>query len=177
MTLGEFPFPLKNFGHFPKGEYTDFIGMNYYSRSTVSGISDGVRENSPRNDLDWEIYPEGLVECARELYELLPRPIWVTENGTCDNDDRFRCRYLYDHLKALSESGLPFERYYHWCFCDNFEWVEGNSSCFGLVRVEKESRKREIKRSGHFYSGVIKNGGVTEELYDEYVAKQEYDVR
>ena len=177
MTLGEFPFPLKNFGHFPKGEYTDFIGMNYYSRSTVSGIGDGVRENSPRNDLDWEIYPEGLVECARELYELLPRPIWVTENGTCDNDDRFRCRYLYDHLKALSESGLPFERYYHWCFCDNFEWVEGNSSCFGLVRVEKESRKREIKRSGRFYSGVIKNGGVTEELYDEYVAKQEYDVR
>ena len=177
MTLARFPVPLKNFGHFPKGEYTDFIGLNYYTRSTVSGIGDGVRENSPRNDLDWEIYPQGLVDCAKQLYEVLPRPIWVTENGTCDNDDRFRCRYLYEHIKALSESGLPFERYYHWCFCDNFEWVEGNSSKFGLVKVDPESRQREVKRSGKFYSQIIKNGGVTEEMYENFVAPQEYDIR
>jgi len=177
MTLGKFPLPLRNHGHFPKGEYTDFIGLNYYTRSTVSGIGDGVMENSPRNDLDWEIYPQGIVDCARQLYEVLPRPIWVTENGTCDNDDRFRCRYLYEHLKALSGSGLPFRRYYHWCFCDNFEWVEGNSAKFGLVSVDPESRCRTIKESGKFYSEIIRNQGVTSEMYDNYVAKQEYDVR
>lgn len=176
MTLGEFPFPLRNFGRFPRGEYTDFIGLNYYSRSTVSGIGDGVRENSPRNDLDWEIWPQGLVDCARQLYELLPRPVWVTENGTCDNADRFRCRYLYEHLKALSESDLPFERYYHWCFVDNFEWIEGNSACFGLVRLG-ENRERQVKRSGRFYSEIIRHGGVSDELYEEYVAGQEYDIR
>ena len=177
MTLGRFPFPLRNHGKFPEGEYTDFIGLNYYSRSTVSGIGDGVRENSPRNDLGWEIYPQGIVECAGQLYRLLPRPIWVTENGTCDNDDRFRCRYLYEHLKALSESGLPFERYYHWCFCDNLEWVEGNAAKFGLVRVEKKTRERQVKASGRFYSEIIRHGGVTEKLYEQYVAKQVYDVR
>lgn len=177
MTLGRFPFPLRNHGKFPEGEYTDFIGLNYYSRSTVSGIGDGVRENSPRNDLGWEIYPQGIVECASQLYQLLPRPIWVTENGTCDNDDRFRCRYLYEHLKALSESGLPFERYYHWCFCDNLEWVEGNSAQFGLVRVEEKTRERQVKASGRFYSEVIRHGGVTEAMYEQYVAKQAYDVR
>ena len=177
MTLGKFAFPLKNFGKFPKGEYTDFIGLNYYSRSTVSGIGDGVRENCPKNDLGWEIYPKGLVTCAKQLYEVLPRPIWVTENGTCDNDDRFRCRYLYEHLKALSESGLPFERYYHWCFCDNFEWVEGNSSKFGLVSVDEQSRERTVKNSGKFYSEVIKNGGVTEEMFENFVKYQEYDIR
>ena len=177
MTLGKFAFPLKNFGKFPVGEYTDFIGLNYYSRSTVSGIGDGVRENCPKNDLGWEIYPQGLVTCARQLYKVLPRPIWVTENGTCDNDDRFRCRYLYEHLKALSESGLPFERYYHWCFCDNFEWVEGNSSRFGLVSVDEQSRERTVKNSGKFYSEVIKNGGVTEEMFENFVKYQEYDIR
>ena len=177
MTLGKFPFPLKNFGKFPQGEYTDFIGLNYYTRSTVDGIGDGVRENSPRNDLDWEIYPQGLVDCAKQLYEVLPRPIWVTENGTCDNDDRFRCLYLYEHLHALSVSGLPFERYYHWCFCDNFEWVEGNSAKFGLVSVDPQSRTRSIKNSGRFYSEIIKNGGVTEEMYENFVAPQEYDIR
>ena len=177
MTLGEFPAPLRNFGKFPKGEYTDFIGVNYYSRSTVTGIGDGVRENCPKNDLGWEIYPQGLVDCAKQLYDVLPRPIWVTENGTCDNDDRFRCRYLYEHLQALSNSGLPFERYYHWCFCDNFEWAEGNSSKFGLVSVDAESRERRVKNSGRFYSEIIKNGGVTEEMFEKFVAPQEYDIR
>ena len=177
MTLGKFPFPLRNFDRLPQGEYTDFIGLNYYTRSTVSGIADGVRENSPRNDLGWEVYPQGIVECAQQLYKVLPRPIWVTENGTCDNNDRFRCRYLHQHLQAISESHLPFARYYHWCFCDNFEWVEGNSARFGLVSVDPETRNRTVKRSGEFYAALIRNQGVTREMYQEYVEKQEYDVR
>ncbi|MBQ7896762.1 MAG: glycoside hydrolase family 1 protein [Oscillospiraceae bacterium] len=177
MTLAKFPFPLRNFGKLPRGEYTDFIGVNYYSRSTVSGIGDGVRENCPKNDLGWEIYPQGLVDCAKQLYAILPRPIWVTENGTCDNTDRFRCRYLYEHIKALSNSGLPFERYYHWCFCDNFEWVEGNSSKFGLVSVDEDSSERRLKKSGIFYSEIIKNGGVTDEMFENFVKYQEYDIR
>ena len=177
MTLGKFRFPMKNRGRHKKGEYTDFIGLNYYTRSTVSGIGDGVRENSPRNDLDWEIYPHGIVECAESLYKVLPRPIWVTENGTCDNDDRFRCRYLYEHLREVCESSLPFERFYHWCFCDNFEWVEGNSSKFGLVSIDKESRARQVKESGEFYSAIITEGGVSEELYEKFVQGKEYDIR
>ena len=177
MTLGKFSFPLRNHGKLVKGEYTDFIGLNYYTRSTVSKIGDGVRPNSPRNDLDWEIYPQGLEECAARLYAVLPRPIWVTENGTCDNNDRFRCKYLYEHLQVLSRSKLPFARYYHWCFCDNLEWIEGNSAKFGLVSVDPVSRERTVKKSGRFYADVIKNGGVTEEAYENYVAKLEYDVR
>lgn len=177
MTLGKFVLPLRNWANLPRGEYTDFIGVNYYTRSTVDSIGDGVREHSPRNDLGWEIYPDGIVQCARELYTLLPRPIWITENGTCDNDDRFRCRYLYEHLKALSASSLPVERYYHWCFCDNFEWVEGTSAKFGLVRVNPDTMERQIKASGHFYSQLIQNGGVTTEMYETYVAGQEYDIR
>lgn len=177
MTLGRFSWPLRNWGRLPKGEYTDFIGLNYYTRSTVSGIGDGVRENSPRNDLDWEIYPQGLEDCARQLYKVLPRPIWVTENGTCDNKDQFRCRYLYEHLQVLSRSELPFARYYHWCFCDNFEWVEGNWARFGLVSVDPETKARTVKRSGEFYAGIIRDGGVTQESYQNYVGNQEYHVR
>lgn len=178
MSLGEFKFPLKNTGKLSRGEYSDFNGLNYYTRSTVSGIADGVRENSPRNDLDWEIYPEGIVRCGKMLMDVLERPIWVTENGTSDNDDRFRSRYLYEHLKAIAESDLPFERYYHWCFCDNFEWIEGNSSRFGLVHVDYDGdRRRTVKESGHFFSAVIAEGGVTRQLYDTYIKDRSYDVR
>lgn len=177
MIRGEFAFPLRNFDHIPKGEYSDFHGLNYYSRSTVDSIGDGVRENCPKNDLGWEIYPQGLEECAAMLYRQLPRPIWVTENGTCDNTDRFRCRYLYEHLKVLSRSELPFARYYHWCFCDNFEWVEGNSAKFGLVSVDPQTGVRTVKKSGRFFSEIIRRGGVDRELYEQYVADEEFEVR
>ncbi len=177
MIRGEFTLPLRNWGRLPRGEYSDFHGLNYYSRSTVSSVGDGVRENSPKNDLDWEIYPQGIEECAAMLYRQLPRPIWVTENGTCDNEDRFRCRYLYDHLKVVSQSQLPFQRYYHWCFCDNFEWVEGNWAKFGLVSVDPETKKRNIKKSGQFYKEIIRRKGVDQSLYEEFVAREEYDIR
>jgi len=178
MTLGEFRLPLRNWDRLPRGEYADFNGVNYYTRSTVSGIGDGVRDNCPKNDLGWEIYPEGLVRCGEKLQKILERPIWVTENGTCDNDDRFRARYLYEHWKAMADSSLPFARYYHWCFCDNFEWIEGNSARFGLVHVDYEKgRSRTVKRSGRFFAGAVQAGGVTHELYDEYVENEVYDVR
>ena len=43
----------------------------------------------------------------------------MTKNGTCDMEDAFRASYICEHLKAIDGTGLPFERYYHWCFCDN----------------------------------------------------------
>ena len=107
---------------------------------------------------------------------MLPRPIWVTENGTCDRDDRFRARYICDHLRAISRSGLPFERYYHWCFCDNFEWLEGESARFGLVNVDYATQTRTIKRSGAFYADMIQHGGVTDEAFNTYVRGEVYRI-
>jgi beta-glucosidase len=104
----------------------------------------------------------------------MKRPIYITENGTCDNQDTFRCKYIYEHLKVITESDLPISRYYHWCFCDNFEWLEGESARFGLVHVNYETQERTVKRSGEFYSDVIRAGGVTEEIYNTYVRDQTY---
>lgn len=176
MCTGEFEVPLRNMVDAPVSRYCDFIAINYYSRSTVSGFGDGVRENAPVNDLGWEIYPEGIVKCAREMYDLVELPIYITENGTCDNEDRFRSRFLYDHLKVLCESELPVERYYHWCFCDNFEWLEGESARFGLVHVDYETQERTVKKSGEFYQEMIKARGVSGEMYDKYVGDEEYTV-
>lgn len=176
MGTGRFRLPLRNRWRVKPGEYCDFNGVNYYTRSTVTGFADGVRENSPRNDLGWEIYPDGLPLVAQKLEKLLDRPIWVTENGTCDNQDSFRARYIYEHLKAMFRSGLPFERYYHWCFCDNFEWLEGESARFGLINVDYATQTRTIKRSGEFYADMIRSGGVTDEAYDTYVRGEVYRI-
>ena len=116
------------------------------------GIGDSFKENSPRNDLDWEIYPEGIIRTTKKIYDILPKPIWITENGTCDSLDKFRSRFLFEHLEKISNSPLPFERYYHWCFLDNWEWCEGESARFGLVKVDYETQERSIKDSGYFFT-------------------------
>ena len=172
MTLGERRFPILRSAAIRPGEYCDFIGVNYYTRSTVHGIGDGVRKGAPVNDLGWEIYPEGIAECAKKAYALLPRPVYITENGTCDNSDAFRARYILEHLQALVESGLPVERYYHWCFCDNFEWLEGQSARFGLVHVDYETQKRTVKESGRMFAELIRAGGVSDALCARYAAEE-----
>jgi len=175
MYTGRDSFPLKGGG--VPGKYYDFHAVNYYTRSTCTGLGDGVKENTPKNDLGWEIYPEGICRVVKKLADQYEAPVYITENGTCDNSDSFRCRYIYDHLFALAGSGLPVERYYHWCFCDNFEWLEGFSARFGLVYTDYNSQARTVKKSGRFYSEIIKNGGVTREMFDAYVADETYHIR
>lgn len=171
---GRFVWPLRAPERVEKRAYSDFLAINYYSRSTISGPEDGIRPGVPINDLGWEIYPEGLARVISEALEILPRPVYVTENGTCDNQDRFRCRFLYDHLAVLASRDLPVERYYHWCFCDNFELLEGESARFGLVHVDFKTQERTVKKSGRFFREILRSGGVSEEAYDAYVRGEEY---
>ena len=72
----------------------DYLGVNYYTRDLIVGHLVGDKHyeaaaapGRPRNDLGWEIYPEG-------LYRLLVRyarrgwPLFVTENGVADGARR-----------------------------------------------------------------------------------------
>ena len=174
MMTGEFHSPLRSGGRERKGTYCDFHAVNYVTRTTVTGLSDGVPKGRCKNDLGWEIDPEGLLRVCRSLMKLRPLPIYITGNGTCDLGDSFRSRYIYDHLKLLCESKLPIKRYYHWSFQDGFAWLEGNYARFGLVHTDFETRQRTVKRSGEFYTAIIRRGGVTEAMYNDYVAGQEY---
>jgi beta-glucosidase len=176
MYFGTYKWPLNNVCKAQSGEYCDFIALNYFTRTTVSGLRDGTREKVSINDLGWEIYPKGIVKCAARLYDLIKKPIYITGNGTCDNNDAFRCRFLYDHLKALCASGLPVERYYHWAFLDPIRRGTGEIRRFGLIHVDADTRERTVKRSGAFYAEVIRSGGVTQRLYDQYVKDQDYHI-
>ena len=174
MLTGSFKWPLKGAKDISRGEYCDIIAINYYTRTTVSGFGDGTKQDAAKNDLGWEIYPEGLIRCAEKVYKVLERPIYITENGTCDNQDTFRSKYIYDHLKVITESDLPITRYYHWCFCDNFEWIEGESARFGLVHVNYDTQERTVKMAGKFYTRIIEEKGITHDLYKEYIEPQKY---
>ena len=94
--------------------------------------------------------------------------------GACDVNDSFRSRFLYDSLKLVSESKLPVKRWYYDTFLDGFNWIDGCYARSGLVSVDFATMERSVKRSGDFYAKIIRRGGVTEKLYDKYVAEQEY---
>ncbi len=174
MMTGVCRFPILRKKGVAKGKYYDFIGLNYYSRSTVNKFADGVREGVFKNDLGWEIYHEGLITLSNALFQKYSAPVFVTENGTCDNTDSFRARFIYDQLKLISETENHIQRYYHWSFIDNFEWKEGESARFGIVHVDYETQKRTVKNSGKLYSSIIKSGGVTEEAYEAFVKDSKY---
>ncbi len=152
------------------GKYCDVIGINYYTRSACSFLKDGTYPNVPVNDLGWEIYPAGLIEQAKRLHERYHLPIWVTENGCADNSrpESFRPQYLLDHFTAMIESGLPFTRYYHWCFVDNWEWAEGMIPTFGIVGMEPDTLNRYIKPSAQMLKEIIDAGAITTEIYERY---------
>jgi beta-glucosidase len=177
MTTGEVDWPLRRAEGIEPGCYADFFGLNYYSRSTVSRFADGTATGVTVNDLGWEVYAAGLGRAARWAHHATGLPIWITENGTCDNTDAFRSRYLFDHLQEVAEavaSGVPIERYYHWCFVDNWEWDLGEGPRFGLVALDYETQHRTVKESGRFYAEIVRECGVTPELHAKYVAGQQY---
>ena len=156
-----------------RGRYCDFLGINYYTRSAVhfKGFKDDTMPGKPRNDLGWEIYPEGLARICRHYYKKYGKPIWITENGTCDAKDSFRTEYIYSHLREVSKlcrEGIPVERYYHWTLMDNFEWLEGESARFGLVETDYETQKRTVRSSGDFYAELCRENAVTQTMVDKY---------
>jgi beta-glucosidase len=168
-AYGRFRLPLRGSPSVSGGRYYDFTGVNYYTRSWVTAVSEGTRPNSPVNDLGWEIYPEGMTRVLQMVAKKYPGPIYITENGTPDGVDAFRPRYLFDHLKAVMDSDVDVERYYHWCFTDNWEWIEGEEPRFGLVHLDYETQKRTLKESAHLYADMIANGGVTGKAYARWV--------
>ena len=174
MSTGRFRAPLRRPKGVRPGRYYDFQGINYYTRSTVSGLADGVAAGADVNDLGSEIHPDGLLDVARWVHDRYPGPIWITENGTADATDRFRARFICEHLARIAASDLPIERYYHWCFTDNWEWAEGEAARFGLVHLDFDTQLRTVKDSGRFYADVIAHRGVTQAAHDRWVAGREY---
>ncbi len=170
MTAGRLRFPLA--GRPPeaegRGPWSDFLGVNYYTRDTIrlslhprrAFARLDVARGAPVNDLGWEIYPAGLARVVRPLAERYALPVWITENGTCDGRDAFRSDFIRSHLREVAElvsRGVPIERYYHWSLIDNFEWLEGESARFGLVACDYPTQRRRVRDSGRLYASICRS--------------------
>jgi beta-glucosidase len=149
----------------------DWLGVNYYGRMAVRfdpraagrGFGRHVQEPSVRHGAaDWgQIHPAGLAGQLRRVARL-GAPVYVTENGVFDPDDRLRPRYLVDHVRAVRQAlaeGVDVRGYFHWSLVDNFEWAEGWSAPFGLLALDRHTQARTPRRSAAVYAAICKSHG------------------
>jgi beta-glucosidase len=159
---------------------TDFLGLNYYSRNLVRHDPDdepfhasSVDEDGEYTATDWLVHPDGLRQLLTRVHrEHAPPAIYVTENGAAFDDvvsedgvvhDERRTAYLREHLLASHraiEEGVPLRGYFAWSLLDNFEWAEGYTKRFGVVRVDLDTQRRTVKDSGRFLQETIAKNGV-----------------
>ncbi len=151
----------------------DFLGLNYYRIQKVAG---GLPEpllgapsdvaTLPRNELGWSIYPRGIYESLKLLAEY-GMPILITENGIADGDESQRPSFLVDFLtwvdKAIEEQ-VPVIGYLHWSLYDNFEWAEGFSAKFGLLRLDYETQERIPTVSSDLFAEIAAENGLSSEM-------------
>jgi beta-glucosidase len=151
---------------------SDFIGFSYYGRVSfdpfplIETDAPGKLDRKKReHDKMWEFYPQGIKDVAMRYNEKYGKPIIVTENGCCTDDDIQRVRSISEHLKYLHEAihqGANILGYFHWSAFDNFELHLGRSFRFGLVGIDYNSPelRRIPKPSAIYYSQISKNNGL-----------------
>jgi beta-glucosidase len=157
----------------------DFLGVNYYTRLLAAHDPQDpltqarvIKKNTPRTEKGWEIYPNGLYEVLNRFRTSYGNPLlYVTENGAAFEDnvikdgrvqDDDRIDFLRSHIAAANRSikeGTRLKGYFVWTAIDNFEWAEGYSERFGLVRTDYQSLKRTPKKSFYWYKELIGNNG------------------
>ncbi|WP_433085108.1 GH1 family beta-glucosidase [Dactylosporangium sp. CA-052675] len=148
------------------GERSDLLAVQYYNPAFVTAQGGRVTKH-PTTQASWlEVYPDG-------LFDLLTRikrdygdiPLTITENGmpsTNDVRDDDRIAFLREHFAAAHraiQAGVRLQGFHVWSLLDNFEWAEGYSQRWGLIRVDQDTRDRRRKASAEWYRGVIARNG------------------
>lgn len=142
-------------------DYQDFIGLNYYYRRLVKGFNFDAGKGA-KGDRGWEIYPKGIYHVLKILGRY-HKPIYITENGLADEQDKYRVKFIINHLKwihrAISED-IDVRGYFHWSLLDNFEWDKGFWPRFGLIEVDYKTLERKPRPSSKIYGEIAETNGI-----------------
>lgn len=170
--------------HGPLIGSSDFIGLNYYTRSLVAfepgqGELLGMRRfpkpgteisDHGRHGTYGEVYPGGMYRALMRAARL-GVPIYVTETGLPDADDDQRPRFLITHLAQVARAigdGADVRGFYHWSLTDNFEWAEGWALRFGLIALDEKTQERTLRPSGRLFAAIAAENALTRDMVQTY---------
>jgi len=152
-------------------EKNDFWGISYYvympfNPYPISEVDypGKLKKMGIPNDKMWGYHPKGLKDILLRYHKKYNKPIIITENGVCTDDDEFRQQSLKDYLHTCHEAmqeGADLRGYIHWTTIDNFEWNLGPTYRFGLVHVDFDTMNRTMTGAGKFYKKITEENAVT----------------
>lgn len=144
----------------------DFFGLNYYTRLHMrfNPFKKMFIELRHRDidgygltDLGWEIHPKGLERVIKQASSLKV-PIIITENGIATRSDQQKLSYMKKHIDVVERclsKGYDIRGYFYWSLIDNYEWLQGLDSRFGLYHVDFKTFKRTPTSAAKYYSYLI----------------------
>ena len=164
----------------------DFYGVSYAHPTVIAAAPQNrsipfsleVLDDVPVTAGGWPDHPESLTRVLTDLharYSTLP-PVYVTGIGGAFDDadsidstaptdrvpDLHRIAYLDGHLDAIKVAiaqGCDIRGYFHWSLFDSWEWAEGFTRRFGLVRVDQQTLERAPRASFLHYRDLIRRAG------------------
>ncbi len=153
----------------------DFIGVNYYGpeyRRKAADAPFGTDRVQPAHLVYMKngvpIDPNGLYEQLLDLRDRYGNPkTYITENGAAFQDrpngrnlvsDLRRIVFLREHLTAAHRAfaeGVDLRGYFVWSIFDNYEWIDGFNTRFGLVYADTATGRLAPKSSFAWYQKVL----------------------
>lgn len=146
----------------------DFFGVNYYTRvhlrfNPFRKMAVELHyldvEGHGLTNIGWEVHPRGL-EKVLKYASRLNVPLVVTENGIATHDAQKKTEFMKRHVDAVERClrrGLDVRGYFYWTLLDNYEWLHGFDSRFGLYRVDFTNLERSPTPAAAYYSYIIQS--------------------
>ncbi len=132
---------------------TDFIGLHYYFRMSLTGKKHKVYGDNPYFG---DIHPPGIYHVLKEMNKEYPhKEIYITEFGFSDRQDERRPYWILETLRYIIqalEHGIPVRGMLLWTLVNNFEWNLGTYQKFGLFD-EKELGAPLVPSNGSHIRG------------------------
>lgn len=155
----------------------DFVGINYYTRFFVKFppgkemIYVSQEPDAVISDGNYgEVYPAGLYQMIKDATKY-QKPIYITENGVPDMEDKIRPSFILTHLREIWRAisfCYPVMGYYYWSLVDNFEWDRGWTQRFGLIEMNPETQERQWRKSGRLYSEICRSQSISSDMAQRY---------
>lgn len=121
-----------------------------------------------------EIYPKGIYDIAMKIKQEYGNIPWfVSENGMGVEkeeqyivngmvQDDYRINFLKEHLMFLQKAikdGSNCLGYHMWTFIDCWSWMNTYKNRYGFYRLDLKTGEKSIKKSGIWFSNLIKSNG------------------
>jgi beta-galactosidase len=154
----------------------DWLGVNYYFRFRAQNSIAPLPFISPFITFNMlqpfdEEHPQGL-EAALAKAASYGLPLYVTETGTRQNDERrgaaWFVRSVEETRKAI-ERGIDIRGFYAWTLTDNYEWNHGMNMRMGLYGVDINTKRRTPREAAFAYGEMARSRDVSPSIFARYV--------